>query len=80
MDFEDQINIIMRIPRGTIAMEVTVKVQQDDGSFKEGVATLGVDDIFEMRKKFLDNLYDDDYDAIYELTEEGRRRLCGSDT
>lgn len=72
---EAEQNIIMLIPQNTTTLSVTATVMNPDGETFKCVANYGPSDIFDMRKAFLDNLYDDDYDAVYTLTDKGREYL-----
>ena len=72
---EAEQNIIMLIPPNTVHLSVTATVMNPDGETFKCVANYGPSDIFDMRKAFLDNLYDDDYDAVYTLTDKGREWL-----
>lgn len=71
----DRINIILPIPKETVSMELTVKIMHGDI-----IQTVGkqytIGDIHDMRQDFLDNVeFGDDYNAMYEITEEGERYL-----
>ena len=71
----DPINIILPIPKETVSMELTVKIMRGDM-----IQTVGkqytIGDIHDMRQEFLDNVaFGDDYDAVYTITEEGKRYL-----
>lgn len=69
-------NIILKIPKGTCRLDVTAYLPQvKDGKITKAFHEFNQDEIFEMRRDFLDNLLDDDYDACYVLTEEGKKYL-----
>lgn len=69
-------NIILKIPKGTFSLEMTAYLPQiKDGKITKAFKEFNQDEIFEMRRNFLDNLLDDDYDATYVLTEEGKKYL-----
>lgn len=69
-------NIILKIPKGTFHLEVTAYLPQvKDGKITKAFHEFNQDEIFEMRRNFLDNLINDDYDATYVLTEEGKEWL-----
>lgn len=72
---DDLMHIILEIPKGTIWMSVDAKVVDDEGTLQTMRTAFPLDDINAMRKDFLDNLYDDDYDATYVLTDKGRELL-----
>ena len=72
----EMINIIMKIPKNTVMIETEVTAMKDDGNMFTATNIMTVGDIFEARKDFLDNVEaGDDYDAVYELTEKGRKFL-----
>ena len=69
-------NIILKIPKGTCRLDVTAYIPQiKDEKIATAFKEFNQDEIFEMRRDFLDNLLDDDYDARYALTEEGKKYL-----
>lgn len=71
----DQINIILPIPKQTVSMELTVKVMDGD-TIQTAYKPFIISDIHDMRANFLDNVaFGDDYDAVYTITEEGKRYL-----
>lgn len=69
---EDLMNIIMLIPKNTIYLTVIGKVINDKGEVNTVTNTITLADINKMRKDFLDNLYDDDDNATFTLTEKGK--------
>ena len=72
----DQINIILKIPKKTIALEIQPKILDDNGEVMTLSATLDPEDVRAARQDFLDNVdCGDDYDALYTLTDKGRE-LC----
>lgn len=70
----EEMNIILRIPKEAAALEVTALLVRGEKVSKAS-KKLTLSDIQEMRQNFLDNLEDDDYDAKYVLTDEGRAYL-----
>ena len=69
-------NIILDIPDSTFHLDVVAKMIDDDESTKIVTARLGLADIRRMRQDFLDNVAGgDDYNAVYTLSEQGRKRL-----
>ena len=71
-----EMNIILRIPENTAALEITAKIIGEDGELLKVAKKLSVQDIFKARQDFLDNVEDgDDYDARYVLTDEGKEYL-----
>lgn len=71
----DLINIILPIPKQTVSMKLTVKVMDGD-TIQTVYKPFTISDIHDMRQNFLDNVeFGDDYDAVYTITEEGKRYL-----
>ena len=68
---EDLMNVIMLIPKNTVYLTVIGKVVNDKGEVNKVESTFTLSDINEMRKDFLDNLDDDDYNGTYTFTEKG---------
>ena len=71
----DLINIILPIPKQTVSIDLTVKVMDGD-TIQTVYKPFTISDIHDMRANFLDNVaFGDDYDAVYTITEEGKRYL-----
>lgn len=68
-------HIILAIPRDTARLKVEATLFDKDGRLHVCEIVLGTEDIRKARQDFLDNVGDDDYDARYVLTDEGRRLL-----
>ena len=66
--------IIIRIPKGAVALELTASIIID-GQIQKATAKFDNNDIFQFRKDFIDYVGDDDFDALYTLTDEGRKYL-----
>ena len=71
----DLIPIIIRIPKDSAHLNINASIVGTDGETKKVSLNWSVSDIFEARKDFIDNVGDDDYDARYVLTDEGRAYL-----
>ena len=72
----EDMGVILRIPKEAVRLELTVLLLDEDGGLQEVVAEFSASDIREARQAFLDNVeFGDDYDAIWQLTEKGRRQL-----
>ena len=72
----EEINIILRIPKEAVALEVIASLLDGDGKVMKVSTRLSVSDIREKRQDFLDNVEDgDDYDDRYVLTDEGMTYL-----
>ena len=66
-----EMNIILRIPEGTAALDVTAILLGEEGEPLRVGRKLPVQDIFKARQAFLDNVEEgDDYGGYYVLTEE----------
>lgn len=66
--------IIIRIPKGAVALELTASIIVN-GQLQKVTAKFDNNDIFQFRKDFMDYVGDDDFDAVYTLTDEGRNYL-----
>lgn len=67
--------VIIKIPENTVRLEITASVMDEDGNVVKAHTILNPSDIYDVRKDFMDYVGDDDYDAVYVLTEKGRREL-----
>lgn len=67
--------IIIKIPENTVRLEITGTVMDEDGNVVKAHTILNPSDVYMARKDFMDYVGDDDYDALYVLTEKGRREL-----
>lgn len=73
----EDMGVILRIPKEAVRIEMTVLILDEDGNLQEVCAEFSANDIREARQAFLDNVeFGDDYDAIWQLTEKGRRQLA----
>lgn len=70
-------NIILRIPEDSVKLEVIAWIPdpEDDAKLIKVTKSFSPKQLQEMRWSFLENLGDDDYDAIYALTDEGKKWL-----
>ena len=72
----EEMNILLRIPKDAVALDVTASLLAEDGKLMKVSRKLAVSDIRNQRQAFLDNVEDgDEYDARYVLTDEGREYL-----
>ena len=72
----DEYNLIIKIPRESIKLEIKAVFLDDNDELTTVYKTLKLCDIQEARKDFLENVEDgDDYDARYVLTDKGREWL-----
>ncbi len=72
----EEMNIFLRIPKETVALEVTASLLDGDGKIMKVSAQLSVSDIRNCRQDFLDNVENgDDYNPKYVLTDKGRDYL-----
>ena len=69
----DLIHIIVQVPEDTVSCSITVK-RLVNGKLEEAAMEMTAQDFRQARQDFLENVDGgDDYDAVYELTEEGRK-------
>lgn len=68
----EEINIILKIPKESVKLQVIAFIpdENDDTKLAKVQANISPSELREMRKDFLDNLIDDDYDARYVLAEK----------
>ena len=72
----EDMGVILRIPKEAVRLEMTVLILDEDGNLQKVCAEFSASDIREARQAFLDNVeMGDDYDAVWGLTEKGRREL-----
>lgn len=64
--------IIIRVPKSAVELTVKAKVF-DNGEIQEYENTFSMMDIISARDDFKAFVGDDDYDAVYTLTEEGEK-------
>lgn len=66
--------IIIRIPVNSAHLEIKAKIMDEDGQTTEGICSFTPNQIAAARRDFLDNVdWGDEYDAVYSLTEEGKK-------
>lgn len=77
MILEADMGIIMKIPKESVSMSVSVEIiDSDTDKKKSGSVEFTKEDIDEMRKDFLENVeFGDEYDAVYMLTNKGAKLL-----
>ena len=72
----EDMGVIIRIPKEAVRLEITVLILDEDGNLQKVCAEFSASDIREARQAFLDNVeFGDDYYAMWQLTEKGRRQL-----
>ena len=70
---DDQIHIIITIPKSTASLKISATMIDSDGKTSEAYSIMTPDDIRTARQGFLDNVEGgDDFDAVYTLTEKGK--------
>lgn len=76
-EYKDEIiNIIVKVPANTIGLTLTAKTIGKDDEVQKYQSEMSLADIFAARNDFLDNVEcGDDYDAVYTLTEKGRKMV-----
>ena len=70
----EYMGIIFKIPKDTVKMTVSVEVFDEKDELVTMTMKASPSDIREYRSDFLDYC-DDDYDAVYTLTDEARKYL-----
>lgn len=64
--------IIVRVPKDAVGLVIAAKILEGDNVI-DCHKTLTAHELFKARNDFMDWVGDDDYDATYMLTEEGKR-------
>lgn len=69
------INIIVKVPKETVACRFTAKMLQD-GKLIEAHMEMTPEEFRQARQDFLDNVEGgDEYDSVYVLTDEAKKKL-----
>jgi len=69
------INIIVKVPKDTVACRFIAKMLQD-GKLIEAHMEMTPEEFRQARQDFLDNVEEgDDFDKVYVLTEKAKREL-----
>ena len=71
----DQICLIVRVPKNTVAITIEANILDEDMNMNICKSAFPPDVFRKCRQDFLDEVGDDDYDATYVLTEEGKKYL-----
>lgn len=69
----DLICVIIKIPKNTAHLTMISKMFDSSGNLVELKSDMTKDMIDDARNDFIDYVGDDDYDAVFTLTEEGKR-------
>lgn len=70
----EEMDIILGIPENAAQIEINATVLMEDGTTQRVSKKLNTKEIMDARKDFLD-FVDDDYNAVYTLTDSGREWL-----
>lgn len=68
-------SVIIRIPKNTVFLKLEATVVDNEGELKRYRISMPLEDIKNARTYFEEEVGDEDYDAKWILTEEGRRYL-----
>ena len=68
-------SVILRIPKNTVFLKIEATVVDNDGELERYRISMPLEDVKNARTYFEENVGDEDYDAKWILTEEGRRYL-----
>lgn len=71
----EQINIILQIPKNTAKLKVEAVIVDDDNQAHIVTRTLSTQEVFDARKDFTDWVDEEEYGAVYTLTDLGREYL-----
>jgi predicted transcriptional regulator len=67
----DEMYVMLTIPEDAVSLKVTAQIIVN-GDLKKAEKSLSTREVFQARKDFLDYI-GDDFDAMYVLTDEGRK-------
>ena len=72
----EEINIILKIPKGAVKLTINATIMNDNGELEKVGRDLSLTDIQDARTAFLNNVDEgDDYDAVWSLTDKGKKML-----
>ena len=71
----EQINIILQIPKNTAKLKIEAVIVDDDNQAHIVTRTLSTQEVFDARKDFTDWVDEEEYGAVYTLTDSGREYL-----
>ena len=71
----EQINIILQIPKNTARLKVEAVIVDDDNQAHIVTRTLSTQEVFDARKDFTDWVDEEEYGAVYTITDLGREYL-----
>ena len=69
-------HIILNIPEHTVRLKINAYCVGEDGTLFECHSTIDGDALARARTDFIDYVGDDDYDAVYTITEKGLEYLA----
>lgn len=71
----EQINVILQIPKNTAKLKIEAVIVDDDNQAHIVTRSLSTQEVFEARKDFTDWVDEEEYDAVYTITDLGREYL-----
>lgn len=71
----EQINVILQIPKNTAKLKIEAVIVDDDNQAHIVTRTLSTQEVFDARKDFTDWVDEEEYGAVYTLTDLGREYL-----
>lgn len=70
----DEMDIMLRVPAGACALQLTVTMMDDNNKTYEVTRGVSTAELYKARQNFLEYI-GDDYDDTYVLTEKGKEWL-----
>ena len=71
----EQINVILQIPKNTAKLKIEAVIVDDDNQAHVVTRSLSTQEVFDARKDFTDWVDEEEYGAVYTITDLGREYL-----
>ena len=71
----EQINVILQIPKNTAKLKIEAVIVDDDNQAHVVTRSLSTQEVFDARKDFTDWVDEEEYGAVYTITDFGREYL-----
>lgn len=71
----EQTNVILQIPKNTAKLKIEAVIVDDDNQAHVVTRSLSTQEVFDARKDFTDWVDEEEYGAVYTITDLGREYL-----
>lgn len=71
----EQTNVILQIPKNTAKLKIEAVIVDEDNQAHVVTRTLSTQEVFDARKDFTDWVDEEEYGAVYTITDLGREYL-----